>query len=253
LTVHEIESLRRPHAMAKNAVAYVDALNLYYGAVRKTPYKWLDVAGWVQTVLGGDNVTVVRYFTARIKQRVPGDDAKTRQNVYLRALEADPRVDVRYGHFRSDRKWKALAERDVQVSADLFRPPLIPAADAASVLAQSQAARTTYLQEVLVTIDEEKGSDVNLGVHLVHDALLGHCEKALVVTNDGDLEEALRLAAPHCEIHLLNPSGQANNARLTRHAHATLTFDRNSLANHLLPRTVRAANGAELHCPREWR
>ena len=40
---------------------------------------------------------------------------------------------------------------------------------------------------------EEKGSDVNLATRLVHDAHRDAYEGALVVSNDSDLNEALRI------------------------------------------------------------
>ena len=40
---------------------------------------------------------------------------------------------------------------------------------------------------------EEKGSDVNLGVHLVRDAFLGRFDEAAILTNDTDLVEAIRI------------------------------------------------------------
>jgi hypothetical protein len=40
---------------------------------------------------------------------------------------------------------------------------------------------------------EEKGSDVNLGVHLVRDAFMGEFDEAAILTNDTDLVEAVRI------------------------------------------------------------
>ena len=54
---------------------------------------------------------------------------------------------------------------------------------------------------------EEKGSDVNLAVSLVHDAHLGRFDRAAVISNDSDLEEALRVVKDECgkEVYLLSP------------------------------------------------
>jgi hypothetical protein len=54
---------------------------------------------------------------------------------------------------------------------------------------------------------EEKGSDVNLGVHLVRDAFLGAFDGAAVITNDTDLTEPLRIVASDLKlpITLLTP------------------------------------------------
>ena len=45
-----------------------------------------------------------------------------------------------------------------------------------------------------VTLTEEKGTDVNLAVHLLNDAWLDSYDCAVVVSNDSDLAEAMRLA-----------------------------------------------------------
>jgi hypothetical protein len=45
----------------------------------------------------------------------------------------------------------------------------------------------------LALIPEEKGSDVNLATYLMLDAALGRYDSALVVTNDSDLAEPIRL------------------------------------------------------------
>ena len=47
----------------------------------------------------------------------------------------------------------------------------------------------------LVWKTERKGSDVNLGVHFVRDALTAAFDEAVVLTNDTDLEEAVRIVA----------------------------------------------------------
>jgi hypothetical protein len=46
---------------------------------------------------------------------------------------------------------------------------------------------------VQVTKTEEKGSDVNLAVHLVNDAWKNLYDCAVIVSNDSDLYEAIRI------------------------------------------------------------
>jgi NYN domain len=41
---------------------------------------------------------------------------------------------------------------------------------------------------------EEKGSDVALATYLILDACRGDCETAVLITNDSDLREPLRVA-----------------------------------------------------------
>lgn len=40
---------------------------------------------------------------------------------------------------------------------------------------------------------EEKGSDVNIAVHLLNDAWLNNYECAIIVSNDSDLAESMKL------------------------------------------------------------
>lgn len=37
---------------------YVDGFNLYYGALKRTPYKWLDLSRLGQTLLPADTIVV---------------------------------------------------------------------------------------------------------------------------------------------------------------------------------------------------
>jgi hypothetical protein len=55
---------------------------------------------------------------------------------------------------------------------------------------------------------EEKGSDVNLGAHLVRDALTGRLDRAAVLTNDTDLLEPIRIVTQEAKlpVTLLTPT-----------------------------------------------
>jgi len=48
-------------------------------------------------------------------------------------------------------------------------------------------------QRVWVDKTEEKGSDVNLATHLLHDGFRGMFEAAVLITNDSDLTEPVRV------------------------------------------------------------
>ena len=43
---------------------YIDGFNLYYGAVKDTPYKWLDLAAFCGRLLPKHDVRHIRDFTA---------------------------------------------------------------------------------------------------------------------------------------------------------------------------------------------
>jgi hypothetical protein len=124
-----------------SANVYVDAFNLYYGAVKDTPYKWLDLRSLAEKLITSHEVKRIRYFTARLHPRPDDPQIAQRQQAYIRALETLPGLTVHYGRFLSKR-----------VRAPLANPgPGQP--------------RTA---EVLRT--EEKGSDVNLATYLLLDA-----------------------------------------------------------------------------------
>ena len=69
--------------MATNV--YVDAFNLYYGSLKGTPYRWLDLGALCARLLPKDRINRIRYFTATVSARPDNPDAPQRQQVYLRA------------------------------------------------------------------------------------------------------------------------------------------------------------------------
>ena len=69
---------------------YVDGFNLYYGCVRGTPYKWLDIAELFRRLLPPNDLRAIKYFTARVQARPGEADKPTRQDAYLRALSTLP-------------------------------------------------------------------------------------------------------------------------------------------------------------------
>ncbi|GII75681.1 hypothetical protein Sru01_06630 [Sphaerisporangium rufum] len=142
---------------------YVDGFNLYYGCLRGTPYKWLDLDALARRLIRVGDVNRIRYFTARVTARPDDPDAPSRQDIYLRALLTIPHLSVHFGRFQTRVTRMPLA----------FPPPGGP--------------RTV---EVYKT--EEKGSDVNLATALLLDAFRRDGDCALVVSNDADLAEPIR-------------------------------------------------------------
>ena len=73
---------------------YIDGFNLYYGAMKGTSNKWLDLEALCHRLLPSDEIKRIRYFTAKVSAR-PGDPQQPqRQQTYLRALESLPTVSV---------------------------------------------------------------------------------------------------------------------------------------------------------------
>lgn len=230
---------------------YIDGLNFYYGAVQHTGYKWVDFAALARLLLPDDDIGLVHYFTAIIKPFYPGDRGHERQNALLRAMDADPLVRITKGHFRSDDKWRALV--DDRPAEDLFRPELRPSRVAREVFDDAAARRTKAFTAARVRIHEEKGSDVNLGAHLLYDAIRGECQKAVVVTNDSDLAEPIRLAVDSgTPVGLVNPHRGPTSKHLRQNVSFEIKFRPDVLAKCQMPDVVRTRRGRQVHRPAEW-
>ena len=52
--------------MPPRCMVYVDGFNLYYGAVRNTPFKWLDLQRFFELLRPHDDLQQIHYFTALI-------------------------------------------------------------------------------------------------------------------------------------------------------------------------------------------
>jgi uncharacterized LabA/DUF88 family protein len=170
--------------MATNV--YVDAFNLYYGSLKGTPYRWLDLGALCARLLPKDRINRIRYFTATVSARPDNPDAPQRQQVYLRALETIPGLSIHYGHYLTHVTRMPLA-----------KPP-------------QRGARTV---EVVKT--EEKGSDVNLATYLLLDAFQRDCKVAVVISNDSDLKLPIEIAQTDLGIRVgvVNPHPPARRSR----------------------------------------
>jgi hypothetical protein len=83
------------------AYVYIDGFNLYYGAVKNTSYKWLDLSKLRHSLLPKNDVWKIHYFTALVTARSKDPQQSQRQLTYLRALKTIPNLEITYGHFLS--------------------------------------------------------------------------------------------------------------------------------------------------------
>jgi len=148
-----------------NTNVYVDGFNLYYGCLKGSPYRWLDLSKLCAALLPRHTIHRIRYFTARVEARASDPDQPTRQATYLRALQTIPNLSIHEGQFLSH-----------QVLATLATP--LP-----------NGTRT-----VTVWKTEEKGSDVNIASYLLLDGFQRDYEAAVVVSNDSDLVTPIDMA-----------------------------------------------------------
>ncbi len=213
-------------AMWMKTNVYVDAFNLYYGCLKGTPYKWLDLSKLCQAELPANQVNRIRYFTARVNAR-PGDPQQPdRQQAYLRILRTLPNLSIHYGHYLSSTAWMPLLN--------------------------PQPTGPTTVQVVKT---EEKGSDVNLACHLLLDAFEQDCEAAVVVSNDSDLAEPIRLvrAKFQLKVVVLHPCRppRSPSVVLRKVASKSLIIQQSSLAAGQFPPVHQDAVGT-IHKPASW-
>src|SRR5437868_2301669 len=80
---------------------YIDAFNLYYGCLRDSPHKWLNVAEFCRQSFPPprNDLNRVRYFTAIVKARPYDPQQPVRQQTFLRALRTLPDLTIHLGQY----------------------------------------------------------------------------------------------------------------------------------------------------------
>lgn len=124
------------------------------------------------------------------------------QDTYIRALQKTESLDhVEFGNFVERVNIGPLA-----VEGPNRRPSLVDPSQL-QVVGDTPGIRITS-DRVLVSYSrrEEKGSDVNVASHLLIDVYDARIDAALVVSNDSDLEFAVRCARTKVPVGMVNPS-----------------------------------------------
>ena len=205
---------------------YVDGFNLYYGCVKGTPYKWLDLVAFFAAHLPDNQLHRVRYFTALVTPRPSDTQQPVRQQTYLRAIRTRPEVTVHLGQFLESRPRMRLVT------------PLPDGTD-----------------KVRVVKTEEKGSDVNIACYLLTDAFDDDCEAAVVVSNDSDLVEPIRIVRKRFgkRVVALMPCGGSRrmSVELQRVASKSLAIDPTHLPTCQFPDELTDQHGT-IHKPVGW-
>jgi len=205
---------------------YVDGFNLYYRALKDTPFKWLDLRKLAETLFPRDTVNQICYFTAKIDARPKDPSQPQRQQAYLRALHTLPGIQVHYGMFKTRIKSRPLA-----------------------------CPMEGLPEYVDVLNTEEKGSDVNLATRLLADGFNGVYEQAVVISKDSDLASAIRCVRDdlNLQIGVVNPDRKMPIQRPLKEA---ATFVRTIRRHHLekcqFPEMLTDKRG-QINRPSEWK
>jgi uncharacterized LabA/DUF88 family protein len=206
-------------------VVYVDGFNLYYGAVKETPYKWLNIHKLCQLLLPKNQIIKIKYFTALVTARPTDMDQPNRQQIYLRALRSIPIMEIIYGHFLSH-----------EITMPLVNPP---------------PGGPKYVRVIKT---EEKGSDVNIATHMINDGYIGRYEVAVVLSNDSDLVEPIKIVRQELSlpVGVLNPIPAHPSHELQKHASFMKPIRKGVLSVSQFPERMKDVNG-EFHKPTKWK
>lgn len=208
--------------MKPRTMIYVDGFNFYYGAVRGTSYKWLDLEKCFLRLRPGDDIRRIWYFTALV------DGPRSfRQQPYLRALATRPLVQVILGKFKL-KQVKCVVQGCSYSGSRIFDVP------------------------------EEKRTDVNIALQLLDDANHDRADQFVVVSGDSDLVPALEMIKaqwPKERLVVYVPSrhplrGAAVELRSAADKHRT--FPQALLKVCQFPPVLPDGRGGFIHKPVEW-
>lgn len=174
---------------------YIDGYNFYYGCLRGTPHKWLDLLPLFENHIlpsallkDGDGhirqsallpSPSIKFFTAKIIESVArSTDSVSSQARYHTALRKlhDGRIELIEGYYAVNKMKVKVVDAD-----EPNRPP-------------------RECKEVQAWKVEEKQSDVNLALQVYHDAITGQIDHAVIVTNDTDIAPALAMIRAHTQV-----------------------------------------------------
>ncbi len=191
-------------------ITYVDGFNLYHGAKelvksneQQVSWKWLDLVALSHKLWPKGELLRVKYYTAHVTAPETDPQLAQRQQVYLRALAADPMIEIVLGQFQTQKKRMPLVDKPGLLRRNLIR---------------ALGLRLTLHPDGNVSVPvwriEEKATDVNLGVHLIADVFRDKFDVALVISNDSDLCEPIRMAVQELgkRVVVVNPRGHKESA-----------------------------------------
>lgn len=209
--------------MGKPSIIYIDGFNFYYGALKDTPNRWLDLESCFRRIRQDDDIQKIYYFTAKV-----GGASFSRQKVYFDAIATTPLVEIVLGLYK--RK-----ELNCRVSC-------------------SHSGSKRYFTF------EEKRTDVNIAMRMIDDAYRRNCERMILVSGDSDLVPALemvRAKIPSIETIVYVPANHPSRSgsielRNAAHRNRTLKSSSPILSNSHFPPSLVGKSGNVIHKPSSW-
>jgi uncharacterized LabA/DUF88 family protein len=153
---------------------YIDGYNLYYGRLRNTQYKWLDVVALFSQITRSieprSQINFINFFTAPALPKFSkhGAESMRAQNDYHRALEA-----------KYPDKFKKVLGSHVYEKDGTKMPLYIDG----NSFDKNNTVRVWRLVE--------KKTDVNLALAMYRDANRGIVDQVVLISNDTDTEPVI--------------------------------------------------------------
>jgi uncharacterized LabA/DUF88 family protein len=214
-----------PAPRGSRVIVYIDGFNLYYGVLKFSKEKWLDIERLFVRLRPHDAIQNIRYFTALSSSGKSSD-----QLAYLQAIETLPLVNVVRGRYK---------KKSVKCQVP---PPLctIPGKDR------------------IFNIPEEKRTDVNIAVSMLDDAYQNLCDHLIVVSGDSDLVPAVNMVKTRFPVKIVtvyvptrNPvRGAAVELRAAADKDRDLPLNLLKLAQ--LPASIPDGSGGVIVKPTSW-
>ena len=199
--------------MEMQTIVYIDGYNFYYGLLRNTAYKWIDIVGLVGQVCHIQNpsikIKVVKFFTAPVISRVSthGIKAQQAQDSYHKALISSypDTLEIINGYHILEKGFMPCYKTPIDKN-----------------------------DRVEVWRLEEKQTDVNIALNLYRDVARQTCEQVVLVSSDSDLEPSLKFLKqdfPELKLGLILPRKQPKekknrppNNSLSKHVDWTRSY-----------------------------
>jgi len=221
-------------------IVYIDGFNFYYGRLKITSYKWLDLfklfdEQLIRTIVPESELISVKFFTADIKAKFSrlGKKSETAQRIYHNALIASPgNIEIIKGYYSVERS-KPLRYKEPPDKTDTVEAWKL----------------------------EEKQTDVNMALSIYHDVVTNSCDQIVICTNDTDLVPALELVREHhnhIKIGSIIPRPKSSSRpasqgiiKLSDWSRSYITDD--ELVASQLPNTIMKPNGRGVYSkPDHW-
>ncbi len=204
-------------------IVYIDGFNLYYGCLKGSPYKWLNLLELSKLLLPKHEILKIKYFTAKVSPQPYNLDCHKRQYTYIRALHSLGCCEIYYGFYLSNIK----------------RAPL--------------AQPTAEQKFINIIHTEEKGSDVNLATHLLLDGFRNRYDSAVVISNDSDFATTIQAVKDDLKknIGVISPYRKPAKA-LQNKATFYKKIRSGVLQAAQFPATITLKDGKVIHKPSSW-